>query len=864
MAATPLGLYDLLRPSFLMGFTVPAHIDRYLSVLGIEELRAAHDDFGVVYVGTATFVGDGEALPVREHRDPNGSVIRFDESLTVDFRLSLPRDGSAGIDVAVDALASQSFTELRDLFDLFGPVEQVGGTPTEYPGYGFRLELLFNTITLHLSRETWVPGMLSADHRIVPDPERANEDVRFVLPNMVFVYEQGDDPNQPPSFRLRSWGNAGFSAPSDLQAGELVRMEPPIAAAKSGRWGFGVDQVLIDLSSEHTPPEILQFYGTDEAFEGLYIKEARLFYSDSDKDFGLNTAVRDVLISTSGEVSLEASIDLLFGPGAEMNVEVKIFDGNTEIKHEGATAAKPVAIPDNAVAQVHITGGVPTFDVSVKIGSSETNSVEIWDGPTRLAPISPSAPATVQDPGPTNLFISVSDSTPGSGQQEFNLTIPVLVRSSEDESTEPDGAPADRRPNPGDPLDADFTITQPANDGRNLHRDAQGGTSERFRVEGRDVDEVRVNGVPTALDEAQSFTIDVPPGSDSSPIQIEVDWAARAAPETIEFPLYFVFARPTPAQLSSFIGGSGDPDQILQPRSTVLGLQEWAAQIPSGSSVKIDGHASYDADNDVEGDLALSERRRAFAAHILGTGVTITGNRFGQSEAKQAGRAGDRDDRRVTITAELGAAAPAETLIATISREERDTTTPADPTPKEPPNPPQPQNKKPNFLRRLGFRTRIERNVPSLLELSGQVDFETDLEESLRNATGEPSQTLDLQTTPEASQSPVEDGVVDFVLQVTHDTATFEWLERIQLGAADADQNGLVRMTNARGNGAGTRFKDTFGAVLTFAPVINETASELDPRKRGRLGRTGFVARGAGRDWRHRLVSNSRGNAVRR
>ncbi len=158
-----------------------------------------------------------------------------------------------------------------------------------------------------------------------------------------------------------------------------------------------------------------------------------------------------------------------------------------------------------------------------------------------------------------------------------------------------------------------------------------------------------------------------------------------------------------------------------------------------------------------------------------------------------------------------------------------------------PPGPPPEPNKRPRVFRRASVRVRLERNRLVMGEISGRLDFETELEEGLRQQTGASTGDLQLEQTAAAAvddpQNPndnPEDGVVDFLLNVTFDTATHQLSERVMFGAAPEDRNGLLRMSNPRtGTASQVRFKDIFGALLVLAPVINSAASAVDPDSAG-------------------------------
>ncbi len=149
--------------------------------------------------------------------------------------------------------------------------------------------------------------------------------------------------------------------------------------------------------------------------------------------------------------------------------------------------------------------------------------------------------------------------------------------------------------------------------------------------------------------------------------------------------------------------------------------------------------------------------------------------------------------------------------------------------------PPDIPTRRPPFLRRLSFRIRLERSVLVLLEISGEVDFETQTEERLRNA-GVSTGSLAMKQLPaavEGNDNPA-DGVVEFKLLVTYDTSTKEFDETLYLGASPEDKDGLLRTTiTADDNIDDKRIRNIAGALLTLAPVINSTAAALDPGSAG-------------------------------
>ena len=98
-----LGLYRLLAPYFLAGFTFPEEADRYLSELGVAELSAVYDTPASVFSGVLTW-GDAP----KEQRPASGRGRFVWEDITVRFRLVVPRDGAGFINTAAHAMPSPS------------------------------------------------------------------------------------------------------------------------------------------------------------------------------------------------------------------------------------------------------------------------------------------------------------------------------------------------------------------------------------------------------------------------------------------------------------------------------------------------------------------------------------------------------------------------------------------------------------------------------------------------------------------------------------------------------------------------------------------------------------------------------------
>lgn len=646
-----------------------------MSVLGVDELRTAHDDGAALYAGRCSFVGDAGASPVREHRDPSGAVFSW-QDVTLDFRLTIPRDGAGFVGVGVGA----GSPAMKALFDRFGLVDGTPAAPTEYPGIRFRLELMLSVLTFHLGK-SWLPATMDADHRVIPDPVRTSNDVAFLLPKVTFIYEQGDDLTRAPTFEVASWGSGGFDAPHDLAAGEVVRMEPALAVHESGRVGFGVGQVVLDLSENSTPPEILRFFGVDEGFKGIYVRSARVYWSDKDKGWAVNVAVEDVLVSFGGQVSLEASLDVI-GPEARMSCSVHLREGPADIPYLKGTTTTPVlpgqgTILNSGVVHVHIAGGIPPYTVHARLGSEE-----LWNPAIRQARISPGS--TLRAPVRETLHVSVVDSGAGSRQQVYTEDIDLTVRAATTQGAPRDGAPADRPPDraarPDVVLEIVSQIPSTLPPGYSITCTPAGsGITERIVVSGPPGATVTVGGVARALDATGSFSIDVPERADI-PIVVTwpIDWNARRG----RFLLLFDQDRPDADAsdagfagiLADYVADTESPPDLAYGRSVPEGgpatpvgaaaLKRWIreAVLPHEPHITIDASTRFSRAEDAARDQRCSERRRDVARAIIldaRPGATFDhtlagGHAAARSSANPAGAEHDVAIVEAVISPDLG------------------------------------------------------------------------------------------------------------------------------------------------------------------------------------------------------------------
>src|SRR5439155_18731653 len=153
-----------------------------------------------------------------------------------------------------------------------------GSPTTDYPSTGFVLDLILDAPGL---RPPFLsPALLADTGTLAPDP--SVPEVTLTLPKLRFRLSHGDANPSQLRFELVSLGATGLDDPGDLGVAELISMSPPYAyvgGSGSTSVGIGFRSATLDLSGDSTPPALRDKAGVGDDWTGLYLPEARVFFS---------------------------------------------------------------------------------------------------------------------------------------------------------------------------------------------------------------------------------------------------------------------------------------------------------------------------------------------------------------------------------------------------------------------------------------------------------------------------------------------------------------------------------------------------------------------------------------------------------
>jgi hypothetical protein len=867
-----LSIVDLLQPAFGLGLfvdnvpatgisqlpnvpgsllpSVPSSVRNILAALSVEELLMAHDEQAIVYYGKVQLFGDGllENAPV--YKAPSGHFIEPGD-LGFQFRITFPRVGSPSMNNSISALANNA-----DANDLKTMLNRLGGTgagsiPSDFPNKNFRIELLFNSIILHLPNDRFLPAKLAADGWL----ERDNtfDEVTISLPKIAMIITQNADDYGQTEVSFDGWGISSVDDQFDKAAGELISMKPALCLHKSNTWGFGLEKIVLDLSKDFTPAEILEKnFGVGDEFKGLWMPQVRFFIAPHglkgmafdtwgenlliDFDQGLSGEIGAELVNNTNRAPLE--VDVVFYEGRARKTPVK--KGKDTVVNNNTTRKSFINTLNDAEIQLRIRGGKAPYSIVVKRDGTTITPVPFNNDQNRLR-----YPLGATGAGTANVSIRVEDSlTPAKRFWQEDIEVKFLDSLQARGTREKIPQEAQLIPKISDDgfaivlapqqKDADAVLVQTQPD---FGRLTVGGNEILRRSDGTYRIPVTKAGAHVNLQ--ATWTGTQPELFKEYKPQEEVS-GQRAAPGENTISLQFEFKHPTDQK---------DADNYLEGFKGNTTLRTRIKQFldrRANRSIQIFGYASYEKKDDTEHEelnKELSQRRAEVFKKLIedvsapATVPVVIQDFFGTSIAKKFDRP-PKDKEYFTSVATYAdpLPPPVKSAHAEVFRpadEEITKPSPADPSP----SPAEP--KRPSAFRRLSVKVRLQRNKFVLIEVAGEFDVRDETKESgklIQNSASGNGNDSDITalansitSTPDASAAakkdkdttgtiqPENQGVLDFKISILYDEATDRLTQTLAVGFDKNNvKDGFVFIRPA----TETSLANTMASLLLFAPLI--------------------------------------------
>lgn len=835
-----LALWDVLAPYWLLG-NAAGNAHAAFAVLAVDQYEQATDGTATVIRGRARFYGDVDAYldpstlsfgvnAANTEGHPKDDPSRRDawidlRDTTVDFQLVAPRTGSpvvaAGHTPIDNPAPGDAFAPVDAVLDALDtlPIDQ----PTsDYPSTDFVLDLVFTTAVL---RPPFLsPAKMRADGLLEPDPEHPW--VALTLPKIKVRVDQNASTGNQPRLRLQSFGATGLDDGGDIGVAQLVTMDPPYAFIGPGRTiGFGFRSAVLDLSDGTTPMDVLDQFGFDQSWTGIYLPEIRLFVAPQGADgFAVNAGARNLLIGIGDHAGITGDFELDVinqGDGPlEIAARFSAPDGRTIGPRMTSGGTGTVTLPENTTMAVDVGGRRPPYTVEISLDGGATFQ------PDRVATIDLSSTTsmtiviratTPDDPTPAEVTITArrQDTSGGAGATPPPPSVPPARVSVS--STTRDGQPVSG---------PDVVIASQTN------------TSVTLRLTDRSVAAWTVGGAPVGGGAVAEVTIPLAPGATAQVV-------ATGANTSTSAPVFFHFDEPdqmTVAQLDGWASTASNTrteQSVNSPTTTqwtggthVLASSEYDEALGSltpGDSIVVVGHASFDGDDAKAAyNLSLSERRatiaRSLYARMAPSGVTITLEPRGFQTAKPAQQADpEGNPRSLWWRAELKNAIVVAGPVTTATVERAATGSPPNVPAVIDPPPPEPE--RPDFLRSIGAKVRIIRDDFIAVEIHGEVDFDTAAEAMLREQNVPAGE---LPTFEGLGHQNPGDGIVQFRGVFTRDPGSDEWALTVLFGSHPSDVDGLMMTGSLPGQPLAPRTlgRNLLGLYALFYPLLADVSPE--------------------------------------
>jgi hypothetical protein len=833
-----LALWDLVAPYYLMANTA-GNTHAALASLAVHEYEQADSPSASVVRGRAQVHGGVQLLfnpgtfsfnvvftNVEGHprNDPSRRDPWFDlRDTTIDFQLVAPHIGSAIITPAM-------LNAPLPVQNVFGPIP-----PADDPSTAFMLDLVVTSAVL---RPPFLhPAKLEPDGTLAPDLDR--QEVGLVLPKVKLRISQDFGGGGVTTIRLVSFGVTALDDPGAFGVAQMVTMDPPYAFIGSGRTvGFGFRSAVLDLSTASTPKAVLDQFGFDPGWTGVYFPEIRLFVAPQGaQGWAVSGGAKNLLVGfgASAGVTGDFMLDAV-NQGLQPRLDARFYaPGGRPIPVNRNGDVGTVMLPPKATVIADPEGGVPPYDTWITIDSDKQPLIsrDIDMSGTEKTIVVEAKPSNKDDAATQTLTITARRADVSGGTGTTTPTVPTGVPAAS-VKMQPAGSGDVNRPRLVIKSQTDSDVTVGLDD----------DSAATWTVEG------------TQSGPSRTVTFALDPGKTKQASAVVAGTPTKA-------PIYFHYDEPDQVKddeldayaLNVTMTCSGES------RDDVM-AHGWASGVPIVASyehyaamkavqalgpqavVEIVGHASFEGDaTKAEYNLLLSERRakvaRRLYALIVGDDDSLqletNAQGFSGHQAALTNDDTSDDERRHWWRAELKNAVtlPGVTRTADVSR-------PLVPPPATKPVPvdqPPPASKRPDFLRSLGAVVRIIRDEFIAVELHGSIDVETATEQMLRNepdangtapgANGFQENTLKF--------SNKADGVVAFRGVFTRNPGSDEWALDVLFGADPSDVNGLAvtgtlpgqPVKKLKDEAVAKRFaRNLLGLYALFLPLMAKTSVE--------------------------------------
>jgi large repetitive protein len=842
-----LALLDLVLPYVLRGENLGS-FHALASALRVTSYEQAADELGVTIRGRGEFNGwarlfpNGtfsvaggvdEAAPVY---DPANRQPVFDLAETaIEFELLVPRvrsdivfagEGSLGTDTA-----SQQTKAVLDA--LAGPA---GGPTTDYPSTGFVLDLILDAPGL---RPPFLhPAKLADTGTLAPDD--SVKEVTVTLPRLRFRLSHGDANPSLLRFELTSFGATGLDDPGDLGVAELISMSPPyayIGGADSTTVGIGFRSATLDLSADTTPAALKDKAGVGDDWTGLYLPEARVFFSPNGvRNLAVEGGAHEFLFGI-GHDSAGIWGDFEFavieqGDGKPV-VSARFVDANDKtygIETTGATTAT-ARLPAHTRMIVDVSGGRMPYarTVTVDGGTAETGTIFVID-------------LSSATDNQAEIAISVTDKSPVPKTVTLTITAQLVATPA----VLPSGAPTP-------PASQLATMTPPSGT-PTIVLQSQTATDVVFTTTPPDATLMWKVDSDAETGPSASISVPVAPGQQRTVTARKPATAAAARSDTI----YFFFDRPPPMPDDTYprpdssskavsktvnIFEPPDVDPLTQYKDHFDAVAQTAHDTATDISVTIEGRASYEGIDDAwhrQHNYLLAGRRAQYAHDLIAAQYpephlvfTVTPDKTAPTTTEINQWVTDTDwndpahqvpndrDYWCAIVGLPAVSTPEHTSTVTITRPAAPpppvVIVPVDPTPTEP--------DPPGWFRSFKLMIRVVKGDVIAAEADLQVFMQAFVEESLQptavNTDTSPTGRSLQQGVPVGPDNPT-DGITNFRLLVQSDPSTGREQIVGSIGADPADTSGLMVWGWLPGEQRAPRdiVRNLMGSYLTFWPLL--------------------------------------------